>query len=607
MTTPEMLQLINNVSGAFFPYYRETMLTALNQHKMRPPDWGRCFMAWGVAPKPLTLEIIHTIHPYTSSAKHEENYDDTVNQGFLEKNEAGYSLTDAGNAGMTEFYKAASNALSTLVPLPDDKMRRLTDLLAKIIHHTEKADRPNEKAFFLMSRRSDPGNSAPSVIQIDQYLTDLARLRDDAHLAAWKPYGVTGCEWEAFSNVWNGNANTATALAERYASFRGIDEAEYSAALQALVAKGWLSESDGVFAITEKGKQLRDSAEDETNANYFVGWQALNEAEQAELNKLLTKLGKVLPALSADKVAKAHGDLNDIFGELSQAIFGTVQSKMGELWGSAGISERGLPFALIQAFSLDPKPITGATITRRFPYGNASRWDDSFAGLTEKELMTHTDDGFTLTEKGRTVMEGVLATFSDHLAEVAERLEMPAEKLERLVELLAPVINTALQSNDPPGAWCLKNSHQLFSTERSTLAKIDQYVDDFNAFRDDAHLASFRDLEIAGNGWELFGDIWRKQFETVPQYVEKKQFRGYDEAAYQAALNDLVARGWVTVSEDGDATMTSAGTTVREKAEQLTDRYFYSAWVPQRESNITEIRELIQTLMSNLKAITPQD
>ena len=73
-----------------------------------------------------------------------------------------------------------------------------------------------------------PGPDAAPATQIDQYLTDLLRFRDDAHLAAWVNLGVDGRTWDAFSAVWREDNISAASLAETLSN-RNFTADDYAA------------------------------------------------------------------------------------------------------------------------------------------------------------------------------------------------------------------------------------------------------------------------------------------------------------------------------------------------------------------------------------------
>jgi DNA-binding MarR family transcriptional regulator len=124
-------------------------------------------------------------------------------------------------------------------------------------------------------------------------LIDLLAYRDDAHVAAWQPYEVSGQAWEAFTFVWRGDAGTAAELAEKL-PFRNYDQDAYAAALQDLATRGWLAKEDDRYVVTEKGKKLRQEAEDATDRYFDTAWAGLNEAEMKEARDLLEKLAEAV-------------------------------------------------------------------------------------------------------------------------------------------------------------------------------------------------------------------------------------------------------------------------------------------------------------------------
>jgi hypothetical protein len=136
-----------------------------------------------------------------------------------------------------------------------------------------------------------PSQEYASLAQIDQCLDYLNAFRDDAHLAAWQPYGVSGHAWEAFTFVWRGDAHTAAELAEKLPR-RGHSAPAYAEALSDLAGRGWVEEtSDGyAYRITEKGRTLRQQAEEATDRYFFAPWTSLNNVEIAQLHTLLTRL-----------------------------------------------------------------------------------------------------------------------------------------------------------------------------------------------------------------------------------------------------------------------------------------------------------------------------
>jgi DNA-binding MarR family transcriptional regulator len=486
------------------------------------------------------------------------------------------------------------------MPLPEAKMELLADLFERVIAATEAAAEPADKPLFMMSRSTDTGSAAPPALRIDQYATDMLRYRDDAHIAAWKVYGVDGPAWETLTYLRDQSYNAAE-LAERLEN-RHHDEAVYAAALQTMLEKGWAEKDNGTFQITKAGRKLRQEAEDRTNDYYFVGLAALNDEEQAKFAKLLHHLREKLNEMAADEAIKTRSDLWPLAGKASGAIFKVTRPVMDPLFEEMELKERGLAFGLIQAAGFDPEPLLSKAIRRRFPYSAASNWDEPLSVLAARGLLAGDGDGgYQFTDDGRSTFTRFIDTFRDFLATVETDLD-----LDRLAALLGRIVNACLNVPEPPGAWAMQHSHKLMPAEdASALARIDQLLDDLNAFRDDAHIAAFAPYEIKGHGWELFTKLWREEVANAAEMAEKASFRGYSEADYAAALDDLVARGWVEA--DGDKfILTDAGKEIREAAEVQTDRYFYLPWHALNLAETDEMRTLLTGLEAKLTALAEE-
>ena len=599
MSRQDLWPLLQTTMQAFTPHYREAMQTVLTETGIRGQDWFRTFLAYGLDPEPLTAVQFHTIFPYTNANFQKQSLAETAEHGFLQEIAPGsYRLTDNGRTAMKRFYNETSAAIAVLEPLPAAKMELLADLFGRIIAATEAAAEPAEKPLFLMSRRSDPGSDASPSIRIDQYATDMLRFRDDAHNAAWADLGVNGPTWETLTILWRNESLTAADLAEQLQN-RHHDEAVYTAALQKLVDFGWAIALNGAYHITDAGKKVREEAETRTDHTFFVGWSALTDDEQAKFAKLLRHLCDKLNEMAADIAIETRSDLWPLAGEISGAIFKLTRPVMDPLFTELELAERGLAFGLIQAAGFDPEPVSSAAIRRRFPYGAPSVWEEPLAQLAQKGLLSSDGDGdYYLTDNGRSTLTRFLDAFRNHLGTVKTDLD-----LDRLAALLGRIINACLNAPEPPGAAALQISHKLMpADEASALAKIDQLLDDLNAFRDDAHLATFAPYDISGHGWELFTKLWHGDVTNAAEMAEKASFRDHNEAVYAAAMDDLVTRGWVKA--DGyKFALTTAGKEIREAAETQTNRFFYLPWHALSLAETDELRTLMTGLNEELAAL----
>jgi DNA-binding PadR family transcriptional regulator len=258
---------------------------------------------------------------------------------------------------------------------------------------------------------------------------------------------------------------------------------------------------------------------------------------------------------------------------------------------------------LLMARAVEPDAISPERLWRRYPYGSLAKWTQSMATLTERQLLEAQGDGsYHLTPGGRALVTRLLKEFYAGLAGIEKSIELecPAADLDRLAALLARIVTACLSaSTDHFG---LTDSHGLTPTG-STLAQIDQALDDLNAFRDDAHLAAWRPLQVTGEAWELFTFLWRGEVQNADEMAEKTAFRGHAREAYQSALGDLIGRGWVRAASKGAYEVTDAGRQLREAAEAATDRNFYTPWQALNDSEVADLHELLARLKTALTQI----
>ncbi len=296
-----MASIWSSVQEAFQaigPHYQPVSGPFVRESGYEDGDWFISFVAYGLDPEPLTAVTLQKkIFVYSHPDRVQQLLTGATERGFLAEKQAGqYTLTAKGRDGMERFFEIAWDAIAELLPIPEPEMERLARLLYRVVAATETAAEPAEKTNLKVSRRTDPGLDAPEMVRIDQYLTDLLRYRDDAHIAVWKAYGVSGPAWEAFTMIWRGDVQTTAELVEKLPN-RGHTAVAYDEALAILLQKGWLTVQDGVYAVTAVGQQLRDAAEVETEENFNVGLWALDAAEIKTLRSLLVqfKEGLIIP------------------------------------------------------------------------------------------------------------------------------------------------------------------------------------------------------------------------------------------------------------------------------------------------------------------------
>jgi len=593
----QLWTLAEETMRAFAPFYLEVMQKAI-QDSGAPDYWFGLSLARGSDPQPFTVERYHAMFPYTAPDRFTEILEGLARLELLERvGEGAYRLSDLGRKAVENIFEAAHRGLDTIEPLPAGEMDQLNGLLYRLVEATLAAPEPEEKWAIAYSRWTDPGAGASGSVKADQYLTDLLRYRDDAHIAAWKPYDVSGHAWEALTFIWRCEANTAEELVEKL-PFRAHSVEDYQAALENLVVRGWLVEEAGTYQLTERGRQIREEAEEATDRHFFVGWAALSEEELAQLQDLLTR---TQDSLRASILSQSW----DLARELSRAIPAAVREVVAPLVEERGLDKPGFFYTLLSAQRFDPDPISAARIGIRDPYTNLEQYDNLLNDLAEAGFLAPQEDGeYKFTAKGRTALQQVNHAFYTQLGEISP---LPTEELAQLESLMSQIVAASLGAAEPESKWCIYASHRGHpSQEYAPLAQIDQHLDDLNAFRDDVHLAAWKPYDVSGHAWEILTFVWRGEASTAEELTEKLPFRNHTVEANTVALAHLASRGWVEETAEGYR-VTEKGQVLRQQAEETTDCYFFAPWACLSTPEVIQLHDLLTRLRNSLQEIAPAD
>jgi len=598
MDKKELWNLAAETMQAFAPFYREAMRTAAEEADIADV-WYPLRVVRAVDPQPISVDRLQKMAPYATRERQVEILENLAKVEMIERvGDGAYQLLDQGRRAIENIFEAAHQSLSAVKLLPADEMEQLNGLLYRLVEATLEAPEPEQKWALLSSRWTDPKDETVGTAKADQYLTDLYTFRDDAHIAAWKPYDISGHAWEALTFIWRDDLNTAAGLAERLGPFRGYTTEDYQEALQELADRGWVIEEAGAYKLTEKGKQVRDKAEEATDRYFYVGWSALSKDELANLAKLLTRTKEKLLAITLEQ-------LWDLSGAVAQAIPTVVRNEVNSLFEKHGLDKPGHFFLLLTAKRLEPDPISVARLSARGPYNNPTVYDTFLTEVAEAGFIAprKKNGGYELTEKGRTALQELNHTFYTKLGELSP---LPEENLIQIESLLGKVSQACLDAEEPankPHISTIRRAHP--DQEYGPLAKIDQHLDDLHGFRDDAHIAAWEPYEVSGYVWETLTLLWRDEAHTAKELAERP-FRGYSEETYTGAFTTLISRGWAEETDNGYR-ITEKGRAVRQQAEEKTNAYFFAPWACLSAAEKIQLHNLLTQLKNNLQATTEND
>lgn len=255
---------------------------------------------------------------------------------------------------------------------------------------------------------------------------------------------------------------------------------------------------------------------------------------------------------------------------------------------------------LVQAAEFDPEPLSVERLRVRDIYA-APRLVGALLELmaSERWLSRLNEDEYALAQPGRRLLHRVRQRREDALASLAPPAGVD---VDRLLSLLDRLIRASLEADDPPGTWCLAHSrNRAPAPDATALIRLPQLFADFNAFRDDAHMAAWRPYSVDGRTWEAFAFFCNGQAETATGLAEQLYYRGYDESEYAGALADLARRGWLAATDTERYTVTAAGRAAHAEAEARTDTYFYAPWTTLSDDEVAELHALLRHFRDTLR------
>jgi DNA-binding MarR family transcriptional regulator len=270
------------------PMYGDDMTEAIQATELEPPAWFT-LVTMNALPQPISLDQFQTLNPFAQVEQVKERLQPTLEKGYVEidPDSKAYRLTDAGREAATRPFNVVHKILDTAQPMDQNKLKRLAELLGRVVEATLETERPAAKPNIKRSRATHPGSKAGPLTLIDQYITDLMYYRDDAHNGAWLPHGCSAQGWEILTAVWREQSDTIESLMEQFEA-RQYTRESLEAAVDEITSQGWLSESDGKLTVTEAGAKLRQETEDLTDQYYFGPWTTLSDDERQEFENLLS-------------------------------------------------------------------------------------------------------------------------------------------------------------------------------------------------------------------------------------------------------------------------------------------------------------------------------
>ena len=262
-----------------------------------------------------------------------------------------------------------------------------------------------------------------------------------------------------------------------------------------------------------------------------------------------------------------------------------------------GLPSRGWSI-LLAVLSFEPESTTPAHLMVRGPYTSSETYLEQLVAVTEKGLVTEVSKGqFRLTSTGREWTNNLVTDVRSVMAAVDP---LPRVDSNRLSDLLEKLVASCLDNPPPPDTWSIRLSRKLMPEKDSPQPFIEQAFSCLAAYRDDSHLAAWRQSGLPATALETLTYLWRSQVHSVDNILEQLSHRGHPDQVYIDALKELRTRGLIEGS-DGDLRITVDGRFFRDQVEAGTDKYFYAPWKCLNKLERQKMTHLLNRMLGGLR------
>lgn len=262
-------------------------------------EWrGWLLPAYLIQPDPISAAVLRIRNPYANASLFTQRLAQFTLRGFLVETESGYFLSETGFDTARALLAAGQSVLIQL-NLPDAS---ILDTCNQHLSHIRQAclecSEPHSKWCLEHNGSRDHGEGHKPICTTSQLLSDLTAWRDDCHLGAWQPYHyLHGNVWEVFTLFWQGQARTIDDIVQICSIRRGFNRDEYLTAIDGLMMRGWLTESeDGSLGLSPSGLKTRQAAEEYTDEMFYAPFHTLTEPAAQELLQALQYIEQQLTA-----------------------------------------------------------------------------------------------------------------------------------------------------------------------------------------------------------------------------------------------------------------------------------------------------------------------
>ena len=264
----------------------------------------------------------------------------------------------------------------------------------------------------------------------------------------------------------------------------------------------------------------------------------------------------------------------------------------------SGLEGRGWGL-LLATLTFEPEDTTVPHLMVRGPYTAAEIYLARLHNAAILGFLAEVSPGaFRLTPSGRKATMRFIQEARQAMSSVDPLTPDEAKLLTRQFERL---VQNILDTPPPPDTWSIRLSYKLMPELDQPLPYIEQSLSCLAGYRDDAHLAAWRQTGLSATALETLTLLWRGKVGSFDDLIEQLSYRGHSAEVYLDAIVELRRRKFIAGTKR-TLRVTSEGQKFREQVESDTDRYFYAPWSCLSAADKHNMKRLLTSLRDGLNS-----
>ena len=248
-------------------------------------------------------------------------------------------------------------------------------------------------------------------------------------------------------------------------------------------------------------------------------------------------------------------------------------------------------FWLVARFRYFPGSATPNDFSTFGPYTSVSHYQSALDRLVEKAIAERAGEGrYRLAESAR---KAIGDTYHEYFMRVARNSALPGAEAEALYALADRVYTAALRQSDVPTP-ILNAAHSVLPDMDSIWVQLERRLVGLMIFRDESHIAAWRDAGYTGPRVELSTTLFGAETGMTIDELREAASR-LDDKDFMSALSALHSGSEVAQRKERYR-LTLEGRETREAIEAATDANYARAFAVLSDEQFDQMAQLLKTL-----------